>query len=142
MRKQMDNLLDDWSRLLPERVSARGSTLIAPRIDVSETDKEIRITAELPGVEEKDVEVTMHGDAILIKGEKRTEAEQKDEKEGRHYHRIERSYGSFERSFALPSEVVAEKVTADFKNGVLTVTLPKSTEAAKRSRKIAVRASS
>ncbi|MEZ5922815.1 MAG: Hsp20/alpha crystallin family protein [Hyphomicrobiaceae bacterium] len=142
MRKQMDDLFSDWARHVPERTGARESGLLAPRIDVSESDKDIRITAELPGVEEKDVEVTLQGDALIIKGEKRAEKEEKDEKEGRHYHHIERSYGAFERRFALPAEVVTDKVAADFKNGVLTVVMPKSPEASKRSRKIAVRTES
>lgn len=141
MRKQMDALFDDWTRVMPERARAEGGSLVAPKIDVSESDKDIRITAELPGVEEKDVTVALEGDALLIKGEKRTETDEKDEKEGRRFHRIERSYGAFERSFALPVEVVAEKVTAEFKNGVLTVVLPKSPEAVRKARKIAVKSS-
>lgn len=142
MRKQMDSLLDDWTRQLPERVSSGAASFLTPKIDVSETPKEVRITAELPGVEEKDVEVTLQGDALVIRGEKRSGSEEKDEKEGRHYHRVERNYGSFLRSFALPADLAADKVTADFKNGVLTVLLPKSPAAAERSRKIDVRTKS
>lgn len=140
MRKQMDELFDDWTRYLPERGRAETAALLAPKIDVSESEKDIRVTAELPGVEEKDVEVTLEDDALLIKGEKRSETEEKDEKDGRRFHRIERSYGAFQRSFALPAEVLADKVTADFKNGVLTVLLPKSPEAVRKARKIAVKA--
>lgn len=140
MRKQMDSLVDDWTRALPERVGSAQGALLFPRIDVSETAKEVRITAELPGVEEKDVEVTLQGDTLVIRGEKRSESEEKDEREGRHYHRIERSYGSFQRSFALPNDLAADKVTAEFKNGVLTVLMPKSPAAVERTRKIDVRA--
>jgi HSP20 family protein len=142
MRKQMDSLLDDWTRILPERSGAGPNGFLTPRIDVSETATEVRITAELPGVEEKDIEVTLQGDALVIRGEKRSESEKKDDKEGRHYHRIERSYGSFQRSFALPADLAPDKVTADFKNGVLTVLLPKSPAASERTRKIDVQSKS
>lgn len=141
IRKQMDSLLDDWTRVLPERAVTAENSVLSPKIDVSETAEEVRITAELPGVEEKDVAVTLQGDALFIRGEKHSESEEKDDKEGRHYHRVERSYGSFQRSFALPADLVPDKVTADFKNGVLTVLLPKSPAAAKRTRKIDVKKS-
>ncbi len=140
MRKQMDSLLDDWTRALPERAPLPQGSLLSPKIDVSETAAEVRIAAELPGVEEKDVEVALQGDVLVIRGEKRSESEETDDNKGRHYHRVERSYGAFQRSFALPDGIAADKVTADFKNGVLTVLLPKSPAAA-GSRKIDVKKS-
>jgi HSP20 family protein len=107
----------------------------SPKVNVAETEKEIQVTAELPGVEEKDVEVTIDGNALTIKGEKKAEKEEKN----KDYHRIERSYGSFQRSFGLPKEVEQDKVEASFKNGVLTVKLPKTWEAQQTAKKVPVK---
>jgi HSP20 family protein len=107
--------------------------VINASMDLAETDKEIRITAELPGVSEQDVEVMLHDDVLTIRGEKKLE--QKDEKED--YHFVERSYGRFQRSIRLPFPVDPEQVKARFENGVLTVTVPKS-ERQERSRRIPV----
>lgn len=134
LRSEMDTLFDGFFSEFGE--PARALKSFNPRVDVTENDKEVRITAELPGVEEKDVEVSLTGDAITIKGEKREEKEEK----GQEQYRLERSYGAFRRSFSLPSEVDADKTTASFKKGVLTVTLPKTAQAAK-SKTIAVNAS-
>jgi len=125
LRREIDGLFDGF--LSGFSAPARG-------LDVAENDKEIRITAELPGVEEKDVEVSLSGNGITIRGEKRAEKEEKGEER----YRLERSYGAFRRSFSLPCEVDAGKAAASFKKGVLTVTLPKSAEAAK-TKKIAVK---
>ncbi len=110
----------------------------APRCDVSETDSEIRITAELPGVEEKDVEVVLNADRLTIKGEKRSETKEDKDEEGRQFHRVERSYGSFMRTMAVPPGVDPEKVKADFKSGVLTVTLEKPAALQAQARKIPI----
>ena len=100
-----------------------------PRADMDETDEEIRITAELPGVDKDNIDISMTDDRVIIRGEKKGQEERKV----RGYHRVERSYGSFQRSFYLPCEVVSDKVDASFKDGVLTVILPK-TEGAKAKR--------
>lgn len=92
-----------------------------PRLDVTETDQEVKITAELPGLEEKDIDVSLSHDTLTISGEKKNEKEDKSE----NYYRLERSYGSFQRAIALPAEVDGDKVKATFKNGVLQITLPK-----------------
>lgn len=134
LRREMDALFDGFFSEFGE--PGRALKSFTPRVDVSETDQEVQITAELPGVEEKDVEVALTGDGITIKGEKREEKEGKGEEQ----YRLERSYGAFRRSFSLPSEVDADKATASFKKGVLTVTLPKSAQAA-TSKKIAVKSS-
>jgi HSP20 family protein len=110
-----------------------------PRVDVSESEKEIRVTAELPGIDQKDVEVTLSGDQLLIKGEKKSEAEEKKEEKGRTFHRVERSYGSFQRSMRIPYEVDPEKVQATFKDGVLTLTLPKPPEVQQKTKKIEIK---
>jgi len=111
-----------------------GWDLLRPPVDVTETDKEIQVTVELPGLDEKDIHVSLVRDVLTISGEKKQE---KEERQG-DYYRAERSYGSFRRSIQLPSQVQADKVDAVFRKGVLTVILPK-TEAAQKRKKIAVK---
>lgn len=106
----------------------------SPRVDVEETEEEVRVTAELPGLEEKDFQLQLGEGELVLSGEKQVEHE--DRRRGR----WERSYGKFYRSIPLPCEVEAERVTARFKNGVLTVTLPKAPAARARMRRIAVQA--
>ncbi|MBW1717274.1 MAG: Hsp20 family protein [Deltaproteobacteria bacterium] len=108
-----------------------------PRVDMSETDKEIRITAELPGVDKDSIDVSVTDDRVSIRGEKK----EHEEKEERGYYKLERSYGFFHRSFYLPCEVESDKADASFKDGVLTVKLPKSAAARERIKKISVRTS-
>lgn len=96
----------------------------APLVDISETEKEYLIKVELPEVEKENVKVTVENDVLVISGDRKFESEEKDRK----HHRIERSYGSFLRSFSLPDDADGAKVHAEFKNGVLRVHLPKSEE--------------
>jgi HSP20 family protein len=112
-------------------------TFPTPAIDVSEDEKAYRITAELPGLEAKDLDVSISGDTLMIKGEKQQEKEQKD----KNYHVTERTYGSFQRAFALPEGVERDKIAADLSKGLLTLTLPKTAEAQKPTKKIEVKAS-
>ena len=114
--------------------SAYGQAALVPHMDVSETDTELRISAELPGVAEKDVEVTLHEDVLTIRGEKKFE--RTDERENFHF--VERSYGTFQRSLRIPYPVNPDEVQASFDRGVLTVTLPKS-QPQEKSRRIEVR---
>jgi HSP20 family protein len=93
-----------------------------PKVDVAETSDEIRVTAELPGMKEDDVEVTLSDGGLVIQGEKRIEKEEKE----KNYYRVERSYGKFHRSIPLPGKVDDKNVNASFQNGVLTITLPKA----------------
>lgn len=106
-----------------------------PRIDMSETATEITISAELPGMTEDDIEVSLSHNMLTVQGEKKAE---KEEKQGNFY-RTERSYGSFQRSIALPADIVSEQVEASFKQGVLTITLPKTAEAQAQVKRIPVR---
>jgi HSP20 family protein len=101
---------DDWS----------GAFL--PTIDVKENDQAFVVSAELPGLDEKDVEVLLSADSLTIKGEKKQEKEEKDQ----NYHRIERRYGSFNRVVTLPAEILTDKAEANFKKGILHITLPKA----------------
>lgn len=99
--------------------------VMAPALDVSEDKENVYVTADLPGVEEKDIKLNLQDGILTLSGEKREDKETKE----KNFHRIERSYGSFSRSLPLPCQVIAEKAVAKFKNGVLNVTLPKKEEA-------------
>jgi HSP20 family protein len=107
----------------------------APAVDVVEHDKEYEITAELPGMNEQDVDVQFADGVLTVKGEKKEEKEEKK----KDYYLSERRFGSFQRSFQVPDGVDVDKIDASFKNGVLTVVLPKSAEAQKRGKKIAIK---
>jgi HSP20 family protein len=96
----------------------------APAVDIYETDQAIELKADLPEVEPKDVDVRIEDNTLFLKGERKFEKEVKEE----NFHRIERSYGSFARSFALPQGIATDKISADYKNGVLKITLPKREE--------------
>ena len=106
----------------------------APLVDVMETDMDFQIRAELPGVEKKDVKLSFEGRVLLISGHRDQEKEEK----GKRYHRVERAYGRFARSFTVPDSVDGQKVTAELKNGMLTVRLPKSEKARPKSIEVQV----
>jgi HSP20 family protein len=121
----------------PCEAGNEGGDMMMPHMDVSETESEVRICAELPGVSEKDVDVSLSGDVLTIRGEKKFE--RKDDTEN--YHFMERSYGTFQRSLRLPYAVDPNQVQASFENGMLTVILPNGKEQ-ERSRRIQVIGSS
>lgn len=126
LHQEMNRLFEDFGRgFLPAAFDAesRWPGLVHPSLDVSETDAEVHVTAELPGLTEADIELTLADGALVLRGEKKSEKREEDEKH--EYVRTERSYGSFHRVVPLPAEVDAEKVDATFRNGVLTVVLPK-----------------
>ena len=123
MNRLFDNFVQDLGSATPLTRFGEGSFgQITPQVNVSETDKEYKVTAELPGIEEKDIEVSLGQNVLTLKGEKRAEREDQQ----KNYHLMERSFGSFQRTIALPVEVDHDKVSASFKNGVLTVRLPKA----------------
>jgi HSP20 family protein len=136
--RQMNRLFDDALRggLGPSGAQggSQGGLLLAPDVDVNETDTEVRVTAELPGVSEQDIEVSLREDVLTIRAEKRQERQE----ERRGVHVSERAYGTFQRELRLPVPVNPDQVQARFENGVLTVTLPK-TQPQERSRRIQVR---
>jgi HSP20 family protein len=111
--------------------------MFTPSVEVEETENEVRVTAELPGLEEKDFELGLEGGVLTLRGEQRHESE--DRKGG--WSRSERVYGRFERHVPLPCEVESERARAEFRKGVLTVTLPKTPEARERRVRIPVQAS-
>lgn len=108
----------------------------APAVDITEDDKAYKIAAELPGMSEKDIEVSLSGDTLVLRGEKRQEREEKE----KNRYLSERSYGAFQRSFALPESIDRDKIAAEFSKGVLTLTLPKTPDAQKQQKKIEVKA--
>ena len=111
-------------------------TSFSPRLDVSETEREFHITAELPGMDEKDEEVSLNNSLLTLRGEKKAE---KDDRR-KDYYRMERSYGMFERTIPIPEGVDLDKVEASFKKGILTVSLPKSAEYQKERKRIPIKA--
>jgi len=147
LRREIDRLFDDFawgSGRSPFRRSLfdveplwRGETSWgkAPAVDIADTAQTYEITAELPGIDEKNVEVKFSDGTLTIKGEKKEEKEEKK----KDYYLSERRYGSFQRSFSVPDGVDAEKIEAAFKNGILTVTLPKTPEAQKKEKKIEIK---
>ena len=146
LRREVDSLFENfnkgWPRFWdfdPFKGVSQPFTLpsfaAAPRVDVKESDDAYEIAAELPGLDEKDIELALRGDVLSISGEKKAEREEKK----KDYYLSERSYGAFHRSFRVPENVDADKIGAKFAKGVLTVTLPKTAEAKKKQRKIAIK---
>lgn len=137
LESAMDKTFDNFLRGFAVEPFEKKYGGFVPKVNVTETDKEITVTAELPGLDEKDVEVSVSKDNTLtLKGEKKVE---KEDKRGDYYH-LERSYGSFNRSIGLPKAVDTERITAEYKKGVLTVTLPKTAEAINGAKKIPIKA--
>lgn len=127
LRREMDDLFTSFfGDVMPSTEKFFG-TGFAPEFDVSETDEEVIVKADLPGVDPKDVEISLTGNTLTVRGEKKEEKEEQDE----NVYRMERRYGGFYRAFSLPSDVQEDRVEAAYKNGVLTVKLPK-TESGKR----------
>ena len=133
-KTQIDSLFEDW-------FGRSTSGLLAPRIDMAEDEHSLTLTAELPGVSEKDIDVSLVGDQLTIKGEKHSEFEEKKDSQGFAVHRMERSYGAFQRSITIPYAIDPDQVSAEFKDGVLKVMLPKPPDAVARSqgRKIEIK---
>jgi HSP20 family protein len=135
-RREMDQLFDGFLSDWPATTSLLDRQLgtFAPNIDVKETEKEVRVTAELPGLDEKEVEVTFTEGALTLKGEKREEhTEDKGDS-----HRSECRYGMFERTIQLPTGLDVDRAKASFKKGVLRVTLPKTPEAQSSRKRIPI----
>jgi HSP20 family protein len=139
-RREMNRVFDDTFRgfgmpsLLGPAFGRMPMETLMPQIDVSESEHEIQVTAELPGIDEKDVEVILADDMLTIRGEKKAEHEQKD----RDYHLMERSHGTFSRSLPLPFAADPSQVKAAFKNGVLTVAIQKPNEVLEKQHRIEV----
>ena len=137
LQRNINRVFDDfWSRFDTLAGPSNGLlTGFGPRADVSETDQSVEVSFELPGMDEKEIDVSVTDDVLTIRGEKKAEREER--KKG--FYLSERSYGSFHRSIPLPAGVDSTKAEARFRKGVLTVTLPKTPEAQEKVRKIEVR---
>ena len=120
LRREMDRFFDRFVEPRWEEADTMGDWW--PRMDVAETKDAFVVKAEIPGVDQKDISVSLQEQTLTVKGEKRQEKEEKDEQ----YHRVERAYGAFTRSFRLPATVDGAGVKAEFKDGLLTITLPKT----------------
>jgi HSP20 family protein len=121
MQREIDRMFDRFSGGQSDESALAGW---APVVDILEEANQYVVRAELPGVDKNDVKITVESNHLTIRGEKK----QEEEKEGRNYHRVERSYGAFYRSFTLPTTVVSSKIEASFADGVLTVSIPKVEE--------------
>jgi HSP20 family protein len=137
LHREMNRLFDDVFRgfdgHLPAVSSLSSFSAAWPKVEISDSDKEIKVTAEIPGLEEKDVEVLLEDGVLTLKGEKRSEVEDKEK------HFSERFYGHFERRIPLGVEIEEDKIEARFKNGVLNVVLPKSPKAQAQVKRIAIK---
>lgn len=151
LRRDIDRLFDDFFRGFPFPSFGRGLFgfdpferfgatfgVSAPVVDVTETDKQYEVIAELPGMDEKDIEVTLAEGRLTIKGEKKQEKEDKKEDKKKDYYLMERRFGSFNRSIRLPENVNEGRIQAAFKKGVLTITLPKKEVTKKEGKKIEI----
>jgi len=141
LQQQMNRLFDGffktWSGLGTSEAFSEGLSRYTPRIDVTETDKTLEVSAEMPGMSDKDVEVTLssNGNVLQLRGEKKVEREHKE----RGYYHSERSFGSFQRQISLPCAVEQDKVQATFKDGILHITLPKQASQRQGAKRITVK---
>jgi len=137
LQRQVNRLFDDFFIGFDLRSFAAMERAgeFTPRVDVRENEKAFTVTAELPGMDEKDLDVMLSADSLTIKGEKKHEKEEKSES----YYRMERSYGSFHRVIPLPQEIDVKKVEASFTKGILTVNLPKTARAKEKTKKVPVK---
>lgn len=144
-RGEMDRLFErfgfpSFRRMLESEPFWSGGpslSVTAPAVDITEDEKAYKLTAELPGMAEKDIDVSVTGDLLVLRGEKRAEREEKE----KNRFLSERNYGAFQRNFVIPDGVDRDKIGAEFAKGVLTLTLPKSVEAQKQQKKIEIKTS-
>jgi len=147
LRQQVDHLFDDFNRSPVPSPFGRGlfdvepfwrRELIGhgmPAVDIAEKDKSYEITAELPGMDQKDIEIKLSNGSLIIRGEKQADKEEKT----KGYHLSERHYGAFERAFNLPKGIDADKIDARFSKGVLSISLPKKAEAMKADKVVPIK---
>jgi HSP20 family protein len=140
LHRQMNQLFDEFFRDFgsmqwPSLWQDQAEGVLSPRFDVSETDNEVQITAELPGMDEKDIEVTFDDNVLTVKGEKKQEHEEKN----KNYFMSERTFGQFQRVITLPAGIDVDKVKAQFKKGILSIRVPKVATAHTERKKIEVK---
>jgi HSP20 family protein len=135
MQREINRMFDAFNRSWGLGAFPEFTGSFMPRLDVTEEAKAFIVTAELPGMSEKGIDLSISGDTLTIRGEKKEEKEDKN----RNYYYSERSYGMFTRSIPLPRQIETDKVSASFKKGVLTITLPKAAAAVEATKKIEVK---
>jgi len=131
LRLEFDDLVERFFGEEP-MVFGRFGRIFSPPVNIAENENEITVTAEIPGMDKSDLDVSLSGEVLTINGKKKIDHEEKTE----NFHRVERSYGSYSRSFTLPCEVRQDQINANFNNGILTLKLPKSERCKKKSVKI------
>jgi HSP20 family protein len=134
LQREMNRIVESFFPGLQSRPFGELPGMFSPHMNVAETDKAVQVTIELPGMDDKDVEVALTQDTLTIRGVKREEKSDQT----RSYHRFERTFGSFNRTISLPADLDHDKVSATFKKGILTISLPKSTQALQEAKKIPV----
>ncbi|HEV2387610.1 MAG TPA: Hsp20/alpha crystallin family protein [Candidatus Acidoferrales bacterium] len=135
--REMQRAQEQFNRLLGDKFLVRGDNGLSawsPEVDIRETEEELVLEADLPGIEEKDLDIRVEGNMLTIRGERKFEKKESEES----YLRVERSYGSFTRSFSLPQTVKTESIKASYHDGVLTIRLPKREEAKPKQVKVEV----
>jgi HSP20 family protein len=135
LQTEIDRLFSDFASDFPSPAQWNGTGKLLPKLDVAETENAFEVTAELPGVDEKDIDVTITDDVLRIKAEKKSEKEEKT----KDYHLVERSYGTFERNMRLPFRADSARVDAKFEKGVLKLTVQKPAEIKTKMQKIEVK---
>jgi HSP20 family protein len=125
LQDRMNRLFEDAGRGARRNEEPASTTIWSPAVDIYETDGEIIVQAELPGMDRKDISINLENNVLTIRGDRQFKKETKED----NYHRIERSYGGFSRSFSIPTTVDEEKIRADYKDGVLKIVLPKKEQA-------------
>lgn len=136
IQREMNRLFDEFFRGFDLTPFEESTGRFTPAIDIKEDEKEYTVKVELPGMDEKDVEVILGDNTLTIKGEKKEEKEEKD----KNYYYMERTFGAFQRTIPLPADIDSQKADARFKKGVLTISLPKTEEARAKGKKIAIKA--
>lgn len=137
LQREMNRLFDSFFNEFAPMKLDTGWSEFYPTVDIKENEKEVKIEAELPGMDEKDIDIRISGNVLTLKGEKKQEREERNG----NYYRMERSYGSFHREIMLPAEVEEDKAEAFFKKGVLTIRLPKKPEAQSKMKRIEIKTS-
>jgi len=135
VQRDINRLFDNFFRSGSPVEETMATSYFAPAVDIAEQENEYVVKVELPGVAKEDVKISVESNILTIKGEKKQEKEEKN----KNFHRVERSYGSFQRSFTLPSTVKNDKIDALFNSGILTITMPKSEEAKPKQIEVKVR---
>lgn len=136
LQEEMNRLFEDFTRGFHKPLWLEPVSDFNAKVDMKDSEKNVEVTAELPGVELKDIEVYLEDKSLVIKGEKRSEKEEKD----KNFYRMERSYGSFYRVLPMPCAIEKDAIDASYKDGVLKITLTKSKEAESNGKKIQIKA--